>query len=366
MVVSAIGTLALAVAALITFGLGMATGFFTAPPLRGPDTMGYAMVFFGLAIRWGLVLIAVVICLSQGKFAGVSPKVGLAALIVIACHAGLGLVATASWAQWTATAKWYTVIAGNAGSVGLPLAVQGMLLAMLWGKAPEVNSAIWPRVIGWPAAVVAVVGLVGGVVVFVQSQVESARRQQAAMIREEQEQAENDRQNREREKRQADELAALPDDAPLDVFVTHLFIDKTEVHHAAAIERIGKLPGLGERLAASLRNPDPLKREYILNYIRMCPNPDAAWSGSVAGALSALAQDIREAPALYDATTQRSFRGMVLGALLTARKFPQRDFGGEVAAIRSALLTKEEDDSRRAALELVDRFEAGRPLEEGE
>ena len=79
MVVSAIGTLALAVAALITFGLGMATGFFTAPPLRGPDTMGYAMVFLGLAIRWGLVLVAVVICLAQGKFAWVSPKVGLAA-----------------------------------------------------------------------------------------------------------------------------------------------------------------------------------------------------------------------------------------------------------------------------------------------
>jgi hypothetical protein len=112
----------------------MSTGFFTAPPLRGPDTMGYAMVFFGLVIRWVAVLIAVVACLGQGKFAWVSPQLGLAGLIVIACHAGLGLVATAAWAQWTATPQWYTVIAGNAGAVGMPLAVQAMLLAMLWGK----------------------------------------------------------------------------------------------------------------------------------------------------------------------------------------------------------------------------------------
>jgi hypothetical protein len=80
--------------------------------------------------------------------------------------------------------------------------------------------------------------------------------------------------------------------------------------------------------------------------------------------MSALAQDIREAPALYDAPTQRSFRGMVLGALMTARKYPGTDFSGEAAAIREALLTKDDDDSRSSALDLVDRFTSGRPLQD--
>ena len=53
-----LATLALLAAALLSLMLGAATQFFTARPPTGPDAMGLAGLFFGMALRFALMLLA--------------------------------------------------------------------------------------------------------------------------------------------------------------------------------------------------------------------------------------------------------------------------------------------------------------------
>lgn len=363
---SIIGSGCILLAVLITFSYAATTSFFTAPPLRGPDTMGYSMVYMILAARWLLVAVAMVCCLTQGKFTWISARPWLAALITLACHTGLGALSILAWSAWTGPRQWYTVPAGNLGSLALPLAACLYLAILLW--CPPTTAAGRPlRLLASTLAVPGALGFLAGSYLFIawrvsvfQHQVDRAREVDQAI-------EQNRLDDIAREQRQAAELAALPDDAPIDQFLPHLFIDKSEAHHAAALARIRALPNLTDRLAQSLAVPDPRQREYASNFIRMCPDPpDPAWLPAVRSSLSMLAADITAAPALYDQQTMLSYRGLTLGALLSARRFqslsPPADFSTELAALRASLMSHQDSEVRADILNLLDRFERGQPL----
>ena len=359
---SILATICLVLALFITFGLAMATSFFTAAPLKGPDAMGYSMVFLGLGFRWTFTLVALVCCITQDKFAWLTPRPGIAALITIAAHAGLGVIASLAWLAWSGGAKWFTVPAANLGAIAMPVLVQLYLVCTLWAKPEHLATSSWPRLIAWPFAGLGAIGLVIGAGMLVMWQVNSIKAD-AARVTERQAAIEQNRlDDIAREKQQADDLAALSDDAPLDQFLSHLFIDKTEAHHQAALARITALPNLTQRLADRLADPDPRQREYAANFIRMSPTPDPAWLPAVRNYLALLARDAKAAPALYDQQTMLSYRGLTQGAMMTARKYPDADFTPEVAALREAFSAHEAGQVRDDAVALLDRFTAGLPL----
>ncbi|MCC6677857.1 MAG: hypothetical protein IT436_11985 [Phycisphaerales bacterium] len=353
-------TLALLVAGLLTVLLAGATQLFTARPPSGPDAMGLAGVFFGMALRSGLMLVAALVCVGLGKFDWVSGRPGVPLLAVIGSMIGLAVVMGMSWMQWAGPSKPWTVMAGNLGAVLLPLLIQVYLLLLVWAKSP----GDWARHLALPLAGIGGIGLLIGAAMLVMWQVNSIKSERAAFEADVKWQEDNRRENREREERQAKELDGLPDDAPLKVFVTHLFIDKSEAHHARALERIGKLPNLTERIDALMSDADPLQREYCANYIRHAPGPDPAWGRIVKRAMGELAKDISAAPLLYDPPTQRTYRGMMMGMFLTARCFPGEDFSTEARAIREAVAGHADEINRQACVELADRFIAGQALEE--
>jgi hypothetical protein len=171
-------------------------------------------------------------------------------------------------------------------------------------------------------------------------------------------------QNREDERKRdiehAAQLAAMPDDAPLPEFLTHLFIDKSEEHHARAIARISSLPDARHRIEATLADPVPLQREYCANYIRSCPGVDAALAPAVGRAIVLLAEDIERAAPSGELNHAK---GMTLGILMTAEKFAGVRFDQEVGKLRAALQKWPHESSRVAALEAVDRYLRGEPVE---
>ncbi len=364
-----LATICLAIALVITFGLAMATSFFTAPPLKGPDTMGYFMVFLALGFRWLLTLVAIILCVTAGKFAWLSPRAGIAGASVIAAHAGLGVIASLAWMAWAGQARWFTLPAANLGAIALPVLVQLLLAALAWSTPEHAGAPRWPRFFAWPLGALGAVGLLAGAVLLVQWQIGSLKAD-AARLKERDDAIEQNRLDTlEREKRQAEELAAIPDDAPLQDFLAHLFIDKSEAHHAAALARIAALPDLTGRLAERLADPDPRQREYAANFIRMNPAaPDPAWLPAVRGHLALLASDIKSAPALLGQPSPPPYRGLTQGALMTARRFqassPPPDFTQEIIALREAFTSHEESQVRTDALDLLDRFESGRPLQD--
>lgn len=353
-------TLALLVAALLTVLLAGATQLFTARPPSGPDAMGLAGLFFGMAARFGLMLLAALVCVGMGRFDWVSGRPGVPTLAVLGAMTGLAVVIALSWMQWAGPARSWTVAAGNLGAVMLPLIIQVYLLALLWAK----DASPWARPVAIPLAGIGLAGLVIGTVMLVMWQVGSIKAEQARYQSEVKWQEDNRQENLEREERQARELEALPDEAPLKVFLTHLFIDKSEAHQARALERIARLPNLTARIDELMSDPDPLQREYGANYIRQAPGPDPAWGRIVKRAMGELAKDISAAPLLYDPPTQRTYRGMMMGMFMTARCFPGEDFSAEARAIREAVAQHPDEINRQACVELADRFIAGSPLKD--
>lgn len=362
-----LATIALIAALLLTFLLGMATSFFTARPPTGPDTMGLAGLFFGMGARWILMLAAALLCVGLGHFDWISAKPGVPTLTVIAVFIGLGVVIAISWMQWAGRSSWFKVPAGNLGGIALPVLINLYLLAMLWSRRTETGALesglSWPRHVGLPLAVISAVGLAIGGFMLVSWKVARLKAAQAAYEHDLKWHEDNNRENQEREARQAKELDELSDDAPLKTFVTHLFIDKSDAHHVRAIARINALPKLTERLDREMLDPDPLQREYIANYMRHSGAIDPAWAGILRRHMRTLADDVRAAPALYDPPTQRTYKGMIWGSLLTARCFPAERFEAEVREIRAAVESKNGDPTRESALELIDKYLAGQPMD---
>ncbi len=196
----------------------------------------------------------------------------------------------------------------------------------------------------------------------VKSSADDARRAEEGRLADEARWKEIQAENAAREAKQAAELAALPDDAPLEVFLTHLFIDKSEAHHAKAVERIRALPGLTERMAAHLENPEPLQREHVLNFVKMAGTPNPAWEPLVRQALVRLAADYRAEAKDLSLGRITHVKGLSWGALLAAQTFGPKRFEPEVRDLREAVALWPNEDPRNDALEVIDLYLAGKPV----
>lgn len=357
-----LGTAALGLAVLLTFALVLTTKAFTLRPPSGPDAMGLVIVLFLPVAAWVLVLVAALACVGHGGFDWVSRSPGVPTLAVLAATVGLGILSTAA-AMFSLEVRYASrTVVGVAGGLLLPLAVVSFLGALLWSAPATVAAARWPRPAGVALAGLAALSFAGGLVFLAMTSAEKAR------VVEEARQADADWQTRNRRERdalrekQAAELAALPDDTPIEVFLTHLFIDKSEEHHRQALERIRALPDLTARLAARLEHPEPLEREHVLNFIAMAGTPEPEWEPLVRTALVRLAADYRAEAKDLSIERITHVKGLAWGALLAAENFGPKRFEAEARELRAAVALWPNEGPRQDGLEVIDLYLEGSPL----
>ena len=357
-----LGTAALGLAVLLTFALALTTKLFTLRPPSGPDAMGLIVVLFLPVAAWVLVLIAALACVGHGGFDWVSQSPGIPTLAVLATTLGLGILSTAA-AMFSLEVRYSSrTVLGLAGGLVLPLAVVAFLGALLWSAPATVAAARWARPAGTALAGLAALSFAGGLVFLAMTSAEKAR------VVEEARQAGADWETRNRKEmealqaQQAAELAALPDDTPIEVFLTHLFIDKSEEHHRIALERIRALPDLTARLAARLEHPEPLEREHVLNFIAMAGTPEPDWDPLVRTALVRLAADYRAEAKDLSIGRITHVKGLAWGALLAAERFGPKRFEAEARELRTAVALWPNEGPRQDALAVVGLYLSGAPL----
>lgn len=359
-----LGTAALGVAVLLTLALALTTKLFTLRPPSGPDAMGLVVVFFLPIGAWLLVLFGALVCVARGGFDWVSRSPGIPTLAVLGTVVGLGILSVGA-AVFSLEVRYASrTVAGLAGGLLLPLLVIGVLGFLLWSDPGSVSGAGWLRPAGAILAALAVFAFAGGFVLFLKDSAEDARRAEEGRVADEARQKEYQAEEEARRTAQAAELAALPDDAPLETFLTHLFIDKSEEHHRKAIERIRALPGLTERMAVRLEHPEPLQREYVLNFVKMAGTPDPAWEPLVRQAIVRLAADYRIEAKDLSLGRITHVKGLSWGALLAAQTFGPKRFEAEARELREAVAQWPNEEPRNDALEVIDLYLAGKPLPE--
>ena len=359
-----LGTAALGCAVLLTLFLVLTTKAFTLRPPSGPDAMGLVVVFFLPVLAWLFVLAAALVCVVRGGFDWVSRSAGIPTLAVLATVVALGGLSVAA-AVFSLEVRYSSRTAvGLAGGLLLPLAVIGLVGWLLWSAPETVAAARWLRPAGAVLGSIAALAFCVGFVVLVKGSAEDARRAEEGRLADEARAQEIRTENAALEARQAAELADLPDDAPLEVFLTHLFIDKSGAHHAKAVARIRALPGLTERMAARLEHPEPLQREYVLNFVSMAGTPDPAWEPAVRKAIVLLAADYRAEAKDLSLGRITHVKGLTLGALLAAGAFGPKSFEAEVRDLREAVSTWPNEGPRNDALEVLDLYLSGKALPE--
>ncbi len=357
-----LGTAALGIAVLLTLLLALTTKLFTLRPPSGPDAMGLVIVFFLPIGAWVLVLIGALACVGRGGFDWVSRSAGVPTLTVLGSVVGLGILSVAAAVFSLEVRYSVRTVVGLAGGLLLPLLVVGFLGFLLWSEPAAIAGTMWLRPTGAVLASLAVLAFCGGFATLVMSSAEDARRAEEGRLADEARAKEIRAENAALEKRQAAELAALPDDAPIEVFLTHLFIDKSEEHHRRAVVRIRALPGLTERMAVRLEHPEPLQREYVLNFVKMAGTPDPAWEPAVSKAILRLAADYRAEAKDLSLNRITHVKGLSWGALLAAQTFGPKRFEAEVRELRGAVALWPNEDPRKDALAVIDLYLAGVPV----
>lgn len=356
---SVAGTIAVVLAALITFGMAAGMSMFTMRAPSGPDAMGLAGLFFAYVFAWILILVAALIASGRGSFAWISGVPGLPTLAVIVVTVGLAIVCMVAAGVSMETRFAWRTAAGLAGALAMPMAVMGFLLALLWMDPATVGARAWPRAAGWTFAGLALIAYVWCGVMWIQSQHAQAKRRIEAEEESRKEQVKWQEQAKQKDVQDAANLAAMPDDAPLRDFVRELFIDRSEAHHQRALERIGKLPNLTARIAELLADALPIQREYCSNYIRHAPKVDPAWAPAFAASIDRLAADYRAEAKDRSKGLITHTKGLTWGAALSAQRFEGIRFDTEMQHLRAALETWEAGGERDEAIGLIDVYLKG-------
>lgn len=358
---------ALVASTIVTFALGAGTKWFTMRTPSGPDSMGIIVFFFGQLLAWGLTLIGAWLTTGRGGFVWLiapAPAAGIVLFFLIAALAFVGVLAMG--ASLSNNLKRRTLY-GWLGAFLLPVATNAFIEFLALADPAMLAKSLVLRIAAIPFGLIAAAAAITAIVLLFKSQARSAdrlrREIEASRARDEQYRVEAI----EREAAHKAELEALPDQTPLTVFVTHLFIDKSAAHQRLALARIASLPDLADRFTRELEHPEPLQREYLLNYFRMADALPAPLTESlrpvIARCFVRLAEDFDRAAAEGRAATTPHIRGMTLGLLHSAAKFAPTRFEDGARVLRDAA-TRLPDNLGAGAAELLDNYLAGQELKD--
>lgn len=358
MTLAVFATIALALAALLTLLLSMATSLFTMRAPSGPDSMGLFGLFLIPLVAWVLTLAAALLCVARGGFDWIGPYTGLPTLVVlftVVGVAGASLVATAMSLE---VRYDYRSVLGLAGGALLPLVVQVFIGLLTWLPPAELVGRAWPRIVGGPLLLIALAAWGTGAAFWIKSQIARSQREAEAYAESlKEEQREKDRRAQATQQQNA-ELDAMADTAPLESFLVRLGIDKTDDHHARVMDRIARLPALRDNLERILASNVPMDREWALNYIRHCQPPDPQLVPAVRAAMTRLAGEIRVASADQSIYA----KGLMWGMLITADAYRPVTFDAEVRDIAEAMKGWPDEDARKVAAYYTSLYLSGQPV----
>lgn len=353
-----LGSAALVASALLTLLMAAGTSMFTMRAPSGPDAMGLAGIIIGIGLAWLLALVGGLVGVWRGAFDWMPTSTGVAALIVIAVVLGLGAASmTATMVSMDLKYQLRTLI-GLSCALVMPLVTIMFFGALLWGRGAPISTSRWPWFFGIPLATIAATAWIGIAVAFFRIQQQRAIEVVKEAERQDEQRRQHEAQQAELDVVHAAELAALPDDTSIHVFVTHLFINRSDAHHARAIARMATLPNLLARLEGALADPDPLMREYVANYIRACPTIDPALAPAIGRAILLLAADLRR---LGQGEGHAHAKGLCVGMMKTAARFEPARFDGEARELRAAASEWPDESTRAGALEVIDQYLATAP-----
>lgn len=354
-----LGTISLVLSALVTLSLAVGMKMFTMRAPSGPDAMGLAAVFFFQIGGLVFLLLGAFMGLGRGSFDWISSSGGIPTLAVLATGIGLSVLAVvATFTSMETRYRWRT-LAGMSGAMVMPLFVSLYVLSLLWMPLDFIMTATWPRVVGWILAGLAAAVYVGAGIVWFQAQEAKGQRAIAAEQEREAERLRFAEEARQQDLLHAAALAAMPDNAPLEDFLSQLFIDKSEAHHARAMARIDALPDLVGRIGERLAHPLPIQREYCSNYIRHTQHPLSEFIPLLRQSTLFLARDYREGCKGTSPPLITHVKGLSWGAMLTLQRYPAGTFAAEVAELRNAVMLWPRSEERSGAIECIDRYLRG-------
>ena len=117
-----------------------------------------------------------------------------------------------------------------------------------------------------------------------------------------------------------------------------------------------------ERMAARLERPEPLHREYVLNFVKMAGTPAPPREPLVRRAIVRLAEDYRADAKDLSLNRITHVKGLSWGALLAAQASGPRRFEAEARELREAVARWPHEDPRDDALEGIHLYLAGKPV----
>ncbi len=358
--ISATGSIVLS--SILALGLSADTKGFTKRTPSGPDAMGIIVYFIGCLAGWGLTLLAAWLAAGRGGFVWFLTPAPAACILLLFVAAALAFLSVMALGASLENSRKHRTLYGYLGALALPLAANAFVLYLAWADPAGLAASTLMRLLAIPFGLVAAGSLITAVVLYVRAQGKAAQRQAVALQREREQIAQNEAEAIERDARHRAELEALPDDTPLTVFVTHLFIDKSERHHRLVLERIGGLADLAARFDRELEHPEPLQREYLLNYFRMAdaldPGVAAALRPAIARCFDKLGEDLDRAAGAGQAESVRHVFGMTKGLLLSAAKFGEPRFESQARRLRG-VLERWPTESKVDAMKALDQYLAG-------
>lgn len=343
--VAVIGSLALVASLLATLLTAGVSSCFTMRIPSGPDAMGLFVFVIFTAVQWIAILAAAMMCVGIGGFDWLAKTPGVPTLVVLISTCALAALSTAGLFGGLERNSDYRVLWGMGGAVVLPLIVQAYLAILLWRPPAKLVQELWPKIVGAPLALAALVAIVGGCVMWGKIQIDRAEREREAYAEQEQSRLKEIERKKAATIEADAELAAMTDDRPLEDFLVRLGIDRSEEHHAKVMERIARLPDLRANIERILESPKPMDREWVLNYVRQCPTPDPELIPAIRKTMMRLAGEIEAASkdnSIYA-------KGLMWGMLITADAYRPARFDDEVRAIAAAMEKWPDEQARGVA-----------------
>lgn len=362
---SILATLALLASSVISLALAHGTKGFSMRTPGGPDSMGIIVFFIGSLAAWGLTLIGAALTALRGAFAWLATPPAAAVVLLLLILIALAFLSILALGASLENRLKHRQLYGCLGALLLPIAANAFTSFLAWADPVLLAPSIWPRLAALPFGLLAAGSVITAGSLYLRAQARAADRIAERAKAEQDLLASNSAEAIQRDIAHRAELEALPDDAPLCSFVSHLFIDKSDAHHALALARIAALPDLAARFNRELEHPDPLAREYLLNSLRVMPSLDpslqTALAPTIARCFERLAADLAWLASDTEHRAHRHARGMTLGLLLTSQKFPDR-FEDPARRLRDAFDAWPNASTREAAQQLLDHYLRGEPV----
>lgn len=299
MIASILVTILVVPAVLLLLANAAMTEGYTAKVPGGSAAMGLVVPFF-IAIGSGLALVvAAWACTARGGLGWLGVTPGYAAVIATGVSLGVGLAAFCVLIAWAERAGAWVSVGGIVLGVLGPMCLGGLLLAGAWVPQETMAASPVAKVAGGFVSLVAVVGIVMGMVGGWMWASHQAANERAVAA---QRAADDARWAKERAKPPMEKLrdgyAQASESTPLWWFIAELPDRQERDCRAFIIERALKVPEFEQELERTMTDVHPRYRHGCADLVRFAPaeRVKPEWGAALLKAITITAGQIRSKP----------------------------------------------------------------------